>query len=724
MNANDFCYDIDENGNKIFYHLNCPNKSFLLTAEELRIKGIKKYYFMLRINNPLIADYDPHDENLPPQIRMAMLEECSRNLWYFAARVIRLKTNKGIVPFYLHRGLCAAIWAFEHSYDFLLTEPRQTYKTTGILAALVQWAYQFTRNTTIHMIGKATDNTIKNLGDLKDDLECLPKWMQFKQYHDDNNKIKKSKEATRIISNKWNKVKTFPKANSIIAATNIGRGDSAPIIYYDEIEHTLYFPEIFRNTAFAYREASAGAEAIGKPHCRILTGTPGNMNTRIGRDVLPIIDSMIPWTEKLYDMTSAQIAEYKNAYMENFDSDNEGDGISSIDILRMEYDYKQLRKDDAWVVRQLKMTGDKATVKREVLMIRGASTDNSPISPDDIEYLNAHMIRSDKELLIQDKWLFKIYSHDQNSMKPNAYFDENIPYLVGIDPSTGAGKDNFAITIINPLNMKIAAEFKNKYLSGPAACDLLNELVLEHMPKAVLIPEKNSIGAFLIQMLLKTQARDNVYWSEKSTNKQLDAIAEENYRDRELRLASQMYSKYGVVTSGASRNAMFSLLFQYIDECKDLLNTEYLVNDICKLVRTATGKVEAEKGFHDDSLMSYLLALYIYHTGDNLAFFGVDQRANPLAQSKEYDPEPSPINFNMINRANQLSRIQPIQNTKSYDQEVMEDSIRQEASIKEICQKISFVQDPLYSRNTNLDHRNNDETVDIPSSFFLNINRR
>jgi len=726
LKADDFVYDIDENGNKVYYHMKNPNKSFLLTAKELQTKGLNKYYFMLRINNPLIADYDPHDPTLPPQIRRAILEECMKNIWYFASRVIRLKTDQGNVPFYLHRGLCAAIWCFEHSQDFMLTEPRQTYKTTGIIAALIQWAYQFTQNTTIHMIGKATDNTIKNLMNLKDDISLLPEWMQFKQYRNDLGKLKKSKEATRVISNKYNIVKTFPKASSIIAATNIGRGDSSPIIYYDEIEHTLFFPEIFRNTAFAYREASLGAEKVGKPHCRILTGTPGNLNTSIGREVIPLIDSMIPWTEQLYDMTSKQIDEYKSSYMENFDAENEGgdNGRSAINVLRMTYDYKQLRKDDIWIEKQRKIVGDKATVKREVLLIRGASTDNSPISPEDIEYLTSHKIISELELLIQNKWLFKIYQHGQDkSIKQNLYFDDSIPYLVGIDPSTGSGNDNFAITIINPKNMKVAAEFKNKYLSGPNACDLLNDLIMNYIPKAVLIPEKNSIGAFLIQMLLKTNAGNNVYWSEKSTNRQLDAIAEENPRDREMRLASQLYSRYGVVTSSASRNAMFSLLFQYIDECKHLLNTEYLVDDICKLVRTATGKVEAEKGSHDDNLMSYLLALYIYHTGDNLEYFGVNRDADPLKHSEEYQPDVHEIDFNLINRASKSTNIPIIQNTKSYDEEVMEDAIRQEATIKEICQRISFVQDPLYNRNVTSRYKE-DETVDIPSNFFLNINSR
>jgi hypothetical protein len=70
-----------------------------------------------------------------------------------------------------------------------------------------------------------------------------------------------------------------------------------------------------------------------------------------------------------------------------------------------------------------------------------------------------------------------------------------------------------------------------------------------------------------------------------------------------------------------------------------LLNTEYLVDDICKLVRTSTGKIEAGKGEHDDCLMSYLIAIYIYYTGDNLEYFGINKEEHPIIGviEPEYD---------------------------------------------------------------------------------------
>ena len=43
----------------------------------------------------------------------------------------------------------------------------------------------------------------------------------------------------------------------------------------------------------------------------------GNLETKEGIESLPIIKSMIPWTEKIYDMTPNEIANYKSAFQED-----------------------------------------------------------------------------------------------------------------------------------------------------------------------------------------------------------------------------------------------------------------------------------------------------------------------------------------------------------------------------------------------------------------------
>lgn len=140
---------------------------------------------------------------------------------------------------------------------------------------------------------------------------------------------------------------------------------------------------------------------------------------------------------------------------------------------------------------QYRLSGDKMAIRREILLQRLRGSNASPISPEDIEYFISNMKHPINDIIICNKWRFMIYEHGagyQGNMPKD--FDENIPYLVGIDPAGGGGGDNFAITVVNPYNLQIAAEFKSPYISGPAAVRMLIELVKDYIPKAVLIPEK------------------------------------------------------------------------------------------------------------------------------------------------------------------------------------------------------------------------------------------
>ena len=59
------------------------------------------------------------------------------------------------------------------------------------------------------------------------------------------------------------------------------------------------------------------------PRVATSVNTLGNLDTREGREALPIIKSMIPWTEKVYDMTDEQLKEYKSAYYDEYHNSEE-----------------------------------------------------------------------------------------------------------------------------------------------------------------------------------------------------------------------------------------------------------------------------------------------------------------------------------------------------------------------------------------------------------------
>lgn len=442
--------------------------------------------------------------------------------------------------------------------------------------------------------------------------------------------------------------------------------------------------------------------------------TLGNLDTKVGRDSLPIIQSMIPWSEKIYDMTPEQLEEYKSTYKEAYNNSQDKKEREVMNVFYIEYQYFQIRKSYEWVMEQYALSGDKMAIRREILLQRLRGSNNSPIDPDDLEYLISNMKKSVKDIILCNKWKFLLYEHGAGTyMGRELDFNEKIPYIVGIDPSGGGGGDNFAVTIINPYNLQIAAEFKSPYISGPKALDMIIELVTVHMPNCILVPERNSMGIYLIQMILESEVRGNLYWSE--TDKQIDDMTVEE-TDSSLRELNPDYKKYGTFLSGKIRKAMFELLFQYIAEAKDLLCSEYLVDDLCKLVRTTTGRIEADKGQHDDCLMSYLHTIYIYHHGDNLERFGITKIYNPLLEASSLE------NHMDTSDNRNASYVNSLNSNKTYEEIVMEDARIKESEIRQLVNHFDFINDGLYSKHKNSNANPFDNTVNIDSVFFDRLN--
>src|SRR5699024_5513544 len=113
------------------------------------------------------------------------------------------------------------------------------------------------------------------------------------------------------------------------------------------------------------------------------------------------------------DMTEEQIQEYKNIYKQQYhEQDSERKHTREvIDVFYMEYQYFQVRKTYDWVMEQFALSGDKMAIRREILLQRLHGSTSSPIDADDLEYLIANMVKSGREILLCNKWIFKIYPH-------------------------------------------------------------------------------------------------------------------------------------------------------------------------------------------------------------------------------------------------------------------------------------------------------------------------
>ena len=68
---------------------------------------------------------------------------------------------------------------------------------------------------------------------------------------------------------------------------------------------------------------------------------------------------------------------------------------------------------------------------------------------------------------------------------------------------------------------------------------------------------------------------------------------------------------------------MFAILSRHVNEYKEKFVTKNITRDLSRLVKAPSGKILAGPGFHDDSIMSYLICMYVLYHGNNLSFFNI-----------------------------------------------------------------------------------------------------
>lgn len=611
-------------GNK-FYDVGTANKSFLQVAKDLKSLGIHNYYFMLEIYDYNLVNIDPHTENLTRDQISRIMTECTRNPWYYLREVCRIPDQGGVgIPFKANRGNIAQTWLTLHGIDSWLCLPRQQGKTISFLC-LLSWAYSFgTNNSTFIFINKDSGNAKENLQRLKDIIDCLPEFLRFEQImeEDENGKVKLVKAARNATSMKHpitkNRIIIKPKATSYESALSLARGLTSNILHFDEPEFTPYIKTIIENSVSTFETASRNAKKNGAMYCRAFSCTPGDLDTSMGQEAQEVLSHTTKWSEHMYDMRYDSLNDDKNELLQ-YVKNNGGNGIVYI-----EYSYKQLGLTDEWLRNMYNKIQNPVVVKREILLQRIRGSSDSPFDQEDIEYMASMVQPIVDELYLCDHFRFDIYKK----------LERLTPYLVSIDCSTGTNGDSNAITIINPYTVRPDAEFKCPYIGETQFEKLIIELVQEHLPRACIIIERNSVGDGIIDHLLNSPIRSSLYFDK---NKDL---VESNLADQSnvvsmLKRQGDQKKFYGVYTDNKSREDMMAILFRRVAEFKDDFVTKNITDDIAHLVRFKSGKVAAQIGFHDDSIMSYLIGMYVWYHGNNLSMWGIVKGAKEIENQNQ-----------------------------------------------------------------------------------------
>ena len=594
--------------NNIFYDWETSNVSFLQVAADLKKLGIKNNMFFLRLYDKGLQGIDPHGPiaAMTPELIQRIMAECIRNPWYYLREVCRIpdQGNSNGIPYKLNRANLAATWCFVNNIDHYLTIPRQVGKTQSIIANLT-WAYLFgTSNSSFAFFATSQELASENLERLKAQRELLPPFLRLREecvidaiLGTRDNEIDNVRKIYNPLTK--NTIVTKPKASSKEAAIKLGRGNTLPITYSDETEFTDYIDEIIKASGPAFSTASENAKRNGAAYCRIFSSTPGDLDSAAGQAAQRILDKTCRWTESFYDLGPEKSKEIIAANSEN-------------NICYIEYHYTQLGLGEEWFRKLCALVnGDPTAIKRELLLQRIRGSKDSPFSEEDLM-----AIQEIKPVVIEEHYIMDIY-------QLNVYktLRKEFPYLVGVDVATGVNNDSTAVSVVNPYTLQVDAEFRSPIMSYPDLKRFLYQLVKKYIPNAVLCIEKNHGGDSVIQDLRETVLNRNLYHSmSKDLVDDNNAKITNGHIEREV----ERRRSFGVFTGKNSRALMIDLLFLTVQENKDRITSHFIIDDILKLVRK-NGKVQAAVGEHDDSIMSYLIALYVYTYGKNLNRWGIVQ---------------------------------------------------------------------------------------------------
>ena len=120
-------------------------------------------------------------------------------------------------------------------------------------------------------------------------------------------------------------------------------------------------------------------------------------------------------------------------------------------------------------------------------------------------------------------------------------------------------------------------------------------------------------GVSVIQRLVKTSAKKNLYWEIK------DKVIEEAFNGIRMSKKSQKVRVYGLDSTRDVRARLIEILQERVRYHKDKFVAPIRLDEMKHMVVKKSGKVEHSDNSHDDQVFSYLMALYVWYDGKNLA---------------------------------------------------------------------------------------------------------
>ena len=534
--------------------------------------------FHLSVYDKDLIGVDPFDENLTVEMKSKVFLESTINIWYFLREVIKVPVPGGSVHFELHRGNLAMIFALWLNLDTAVELPRQHYKTYSA-ACYYLWLLMYSaRNYTMIFSHKSHQDTVANLKRLTDMLVfengCLPDYMLTPL----NEKIDIWNTQTVTVKSNNNTIRTIGPANSREGADKSGRGMTSPIIWLDEMAFIKFSNVMYGSMRPAFTTASDFAKQSGTPYSVLITTTPSSLDLEWGKFTYQLIQDAAKWDEVIYDW----YFENGRDFVVDFVEANSGNNFMYI-----EYNYKQLGKNDKWLKKMIKeLNNDMSLVKREILLEWTYASSESVFDEETLDKLSRYADHDYVgKIILQDKYIMHMIRRPSNMLKKN--------WVIAIDIGGGLGRDKTSVMVIDPLDNKPIMIMYNNTITVPELIEVVKELVLTYMPNAVIVPERNYSGTVFIDTMLKDKRFEkNMFYTIRTRH--AEKVVQDNkdiLRPTKSRKVKSEVRVYGVDTTTKSRKIMIDdILYMIVNDNPSMVNNRDLFAEIRTLQKKKNGR--------------------------------------------------------------------------------------------------------------------------------------
>lgn len=504
-----------------------------------------------------------------------------------------------------HEAQCIEVDHPDHLYitdDYIVTH------NTVCALSLTSWImYSSGYEFVVGLFTKDDKLRQENVKRVRSFGENLPSWWLA----EDRNKDKKN--TTEIFYDAFRTHYVTMVAQKDKSAADLqARGASMPVLHIDELEYCASIDVSYPTMLASTGTARENAKFHGKPHSNIITTTAGDPSKPECKAAAKILEGAMPFTEHLYDLeNNDKLHEVVEA------SSPQKMIIGVFSHLQLGYDNKWLRDKIA----RNKMTRDQ--VMRDYLN-RRVSIQEDPIIPQETLALITASEREPAHIqILSNKFVIYWYLPEEEVQSPQF---RDRPIVVGCDSSEMIGRDATTLVGVDPRDLSTVFTFKCNEGNINIVGTMIAQLLMM-FPKMVWVPENKSSGTSLIDivtLILRKEGHNPFVrifnWVVNNKNE----VEFQKYDIRDMNLLDTSVKRYfGIKTDKTKRDELYSaILLEAASKAASRIKDKILIKELSSLT-VRNGRVDHEVGGNDDTVIGWLMAIWLILRGRNLQMYGL-----------------------------------------------------------------------------------------------------